>query len=146
MIDPSEGGRTAMTRRACLAAVLVAVLAAAAVAAPSMIAADTRPFASESRSAGEAQVRSGWVASWAAMPQLTEPGNMPPAPFTQPGRVLGDATLRQTVHASIGGRQMRLRFSNAFGGAALPITRSRWRCRPAGGPASARSRRAAAGR
>ncbi|MBB5134473.1 lysophospholipase L1-like esterase [Thermocatellispora tengchongensis] len=47
---------------------------------------------------------------------------MPPAPFTQENLVLADATLRQTVHVSVGGRQMRLRFSNAFGGAALPIT------------------------
>ncbi|MFC7382345.1 SGNH/GDSL hydrolase family protein [Sphaerisporangium rhizosphaerae] len=64
-----------------------------------------------------------WVNTWVSMPQLTEPSNMPPAPFTQDGLVLADSTLRQTVHTSIGGRQVRLRFSNAFGGAALPITR-----------------------
>jgi lysophospholipase L1-like esterase len=63
-----------------------------------------------------------WVHTWVSMPQLTEPGNMPPAPFTQDGLVLADATLRQTVHTSVGGRHIRLRFSNAFGGAALPIT------------------------
>jgi lysophospholipase L1-like esterase len=63
-----------------------------------------------------------WVNTWASMPQLTEPGNMPPAPFTQDGLVLADSTLRQTIHTSVGGRQIRLRFSNAFGGAALPIT------------------------
>ena len=63
-----------------------------------------------------------WVDTWVAMPQLTEPGNMPPAPFTQPDRVLADTTLRQTIHTSIGGRQLRLRFSNAFGGTDLPIT------------------------
>ncbi|MEO3858666.1 SGNH/GDSL hydrolase family protein [Acrocarpospora sp. B8E8] len=64
-----------------------------------------------------------WVNTWVSMPQLTEPGNMPPAPFTQDNLVLADATLRQTVHASVGGQQMRLRFSNAFGGTALPITK-----------------------
>ncbi|MEU4743287.1 SGNH/GDSL hydrolase family protein [Actinosynnema sp. NPDC023658] len=63
-----------------------------------------------------------WVHSWASMPQLTESSNMPPAPFTQNGVVLANATLRQTVHVSVGGSQLRLRFSNAFGGAPLPIT------------------------
>jgi lysophospholipase L1-like esterase len=57
------------------------------------------------------------------MPQLTEPANLPPAPFTQPGGVFTDSTLRQTVRSSVGGRQLRLRFSNAFGGVALPITK-----------------------
>jgi lysophospholipase L1-like esterase len=65
-----------------------------------------------------------WVHTWTAMPQLTEPGNLPPAPYTQPGLVLADATLRQTIHTSIGGTGLRLRFSNAFGGADLPITRA----------------------
>ena len=45
---------------------------------------------------------SRWVHTWVSMPQLTEPGNMPPAPFTQDGLVLADATLRQTVHTSVG--------------------------------------------
>jgi lysophospholipase L1-like esterase len=54
--------------------------------------------------------------------QLTEPENMPPEPFTEDGRVLVDCTLRQTVRVSVGGRRMRLQFSNGFGGAALPIT------------------------
>jgi lysophospholipase L1-like esterase len=63
------------------------------------------------------------VGTWASMPQLTEPANLPPAPFTQDNLVLADSTVRQTVHTSVGGGRMRLRFSNAFGGAALPITR-----------------------
>jgi lysophospholipase L1-like esterase len=63
-----------------------------------------------------------WVHTWVSMPQLTEPGNLPPAPFTGPSSVLVDATLRQTVHVSVGGRRVRLRFSNAFGGAVLPLT------------------------
>jgi lysophospholipase L1-like esterase len=71
---------------------------------------------------GISAVSAHWVATWVAMPQLTEPGNLPPAPFTQPGRVLADATLRQTIHTSIGGRPTRLRFSNAFGDTPLPIT------------------------
>jgi lysophospholipase L1-like esterase len=68
------------------------------------------------------EVSRHWVNTWASMPQLTEPGNMPPAPFTQDGLVLADSTLRQTVRTSVGGDRLRLRFSNAFGGAALPIT------------------------
>ncbi|WP_405459221.1 SGNH/GDSL hydrolase family protein [Streptomyces sp. NBC_00101] len=68
------------------------------------------------------QAGTHWVNTWTSMPQLTEPNNMPPAPFTQDGKVLDDATLRQTVHVSVGGKQVRLRFSNAFGGAALPLT------------------------
>jgi len=63
-----------------------------------------------------------WVGTWAAAPQLTEPGNMPPAPFTQDNLVFADSTLRQTVHVSVGGRLIRLRFSNAYGGTDLPIT------------------------
>lgn len=63
-----------------------------------------------------------WVNTWTSMPQLTEPGNMPPPPFTQDGLVMADTTLRQTVRVTVGGPHLRLRFSNAFGGTALPIT------------------------
>ncbi|MDX3661505.1 SGNH/GDSL hydrolase family protein [Streptomyces sp. ID05-26A] len=70
----------------------------------------------------QASGRARWVNTWTSMPQLTEPGNMPPPPFTRPGLVMADATLRQTVRVTIGGRRLRLRFSNAFGGAILPLT------------------------
>jgi lysophospholipase L1-like esterase len=63
-----------------------------------------------------------WVHTWVAMPQLTEDTNLPPAPFMRPGSAFADATLRQTVRISVGARFFRLRISNAFGGAALPIT------------------------
>jgi lysophospholipase L1-like esterase len=63
-----------------------------------------------------------WVNTWTSMPQLTEPNNMPPPPFTGENVVLADSTLRQTVRVSVGGERLRLRFSNAFGGAVLPIT------------------------
>jgi lysophospholipase L1-like esterase len=75
-----------------------------------------------------------WLHTWVSMPQLTEPGNLPPAPFTGADAVLVDTTLRQTVHTSIGGNSVRLRFSNAFGGTALPITAVSL-ARPAGGRA-----------
>jgi lysophospholipase L1-like esterase len=39
---------------------------------------------------------------------LTEPGNLPPA-------LLANSTLRQFVHATIGGNHLRVRFSNAYG-------------------------------
>jgi lysophospholipase L1-like esterase len=65
---------------------------------------------------------SHWVDTWVSMPQLTEPGNLPPAPFTQDNLVLNNTTLRQTIHTSVAGHLMRLRFSNAFGGVDLPIT------------------------
>ncbi|WP_456298899.1 SGNH/GDSL hydrolase family protein [Amycolatopsis mongoliensis] len=65
---------------------------------------------------------SQWVATWTSMPQLTEPSNLPPAPYTGTDRVLDNASVRQTAHVSVGGPRLRLRFSNAFGGAPLPLS------------------------
>jgi lysophospholipase L1-like esterase len=112
-----------VTRRINLATLAACVLGAGAVSAPSVIA-EHATHAGLGRPQIQGPARLSWVASWGAMPQLTEPGNMPPAPFTQPGQVLTDTTLRQTVHTSIGGRVLRLRLSNAFGGAPLPITKA----------------------
>ena len=58
-----------------------------------------------------------WVGTWTAAPQLTEPSNLPPAP-------LSNAVLRQVVHVSLGGRRIRVRFSNEFGDGPLGITRA----------------------
>ena len=56
-----------------------------------------------------------WVGTWMAAQQLVEPGNLPPAPgFT-------DTTLRQIVRVSMGGRTLRVRFSNEFGRAPLTL-------------------------
>lgn len=63
-----------------------------------------------------------WVATWTAMPQLTEVGNLPPAPFTGETSVLADTTVRQTVRVTTGGHRLRLRFSNAYGDTPLPLT------------------------
>ncbi len=49
-----------------------------------------------------------WVGTWATAQMLVEPNNMPPAPG------LTDNTLRQIIRVSIGGKRMRLRFSNIF--------------------------------
>ncbi len=46
---------------------------------------------------------------------MTEPHNLPPAPG------LADTTLRQIVHVSIGGKRLRVQFSNAFGTAPLKL-------------------------
>lgn len=66
--------------------------------------------------------RQHWVETWSGMPQLTEPANLPPAPFTGEKSVLTDTTIRQTVRVSTGGHRLRLRFSNAYGDTPLPIT------------------------
>jgi lysophospholipase L1-like esterase len=56
-----------------------------------------------------------WVGTWASSPQLGDSGNAPP----EPG--FANSTLRQIVHVSIGGKQIRVRFSNAFGATSLTI-------------------------
>ena len=53
-----------------------------------------------------------WVGSWASVPTT-----VPPASDT----VFSDQTIRQTVHLSIGGDRLRVRFSNEFGTAPLVI-------------------------
>jgi lysophospholipase L1-like esterase len=55
-----------------------------------------------------------WVGTWTAAPQLTETRNLPPPPG------LTSNTLRQVVHVSLGGKQLRVRFSNGFGNS--PVT------------------------
>src|SRR5215831_7132535 len=55
-----------------------------------------------------------WVGTWSGAPQLTETANLPPASLT-------NATLRQVVHVSIGGSQVRVRLSNEFGNGSLTI-------------------------
>ena len=49
-----------------------------------------------------------WIASWATSQQTPEARN------ALPDATLADATLRQTVHLSLGGRSWRLRLSNAM--------------------------------
>ena len=56
-----------------------------------------------------------WVGTWSASQQITEPRNMPPAPG------LSGNTLRQVVHASLGGKRIRVRLSNAFGNDSVVI-------------------------
>jgi lysophospholipase L1-like esterase len=55
-----------------------------------------------------------WVGTWTGAPQLTETSNNPPA-------ALSGATLRQIVHVTLGGSQIRARFSNEFGNGNVTI-------------------------
>jgi lysophospholipase L1-like esterase len=59
---------------------------------------------------------------------------MPPAPLTGTSSVLVNSTVRQTIHLTLGGRVLRVAFSNAFGGTDLPITKAVV-AMPAGGAA-----------
>ncbi len=61
----------------------------------------------------QALAQTHWVGSWAASQQLAEPKNSLAADD------LTDVTLRQIVHLSIGGRELRVRLSNRFGTAPL---------------------------
>lgn len=63
-----------------------------------------------------------WVGTWVTMPQLTEPANLPSAPFNGTSLKFANSTIRQTVHITIPGEQIRIRFSNAFSDVNLPIT------------------------
>jgi len=57
-----------------------------------------------------------WVGSWATSQQLPEPHN------ALPTEDLRDATLRQIVHLSIGGTELRVHLSNRFGTEPLHFT------------------------
>lgn len=58
-------------------------------------------------------VTNEWVGTWGTSPQLTEQNNMPPSPG------LSNNTLRQVVRVTIGGNQVRLKFSNQYGNSAV---------------------------
>lgn len=62
---------------------------------------------------GYSHAQSRWICSWAAAQQLPEPHNSLAADD------LRDATLRQVVHLSIGGAELRVHLSNRFGTAPL---------------------------
>jgi lysophospholipase L1-like esterase len=57
-----------------------------------------------------------WIATWGASQQIPEPQN------TVPPEDLSDATLRQIVHLSAGGTELRVHLSNVFGTEPLHIT------------------------
>jgi lysophospholipase L1-like esterase len=57
-----------------------------------------------------------WVSSWGASQQIPEPRNLLPVDDMR------DATIRQIVHLSLGGSELRVHLSNAFGAEALHFT------------------------
>ena len=57
---------------------------------------------------GRSLAENSWVTTWGCAPQLTEAANLPPEP-------LADHTLRQFVRTTVGGKILRVRFSNIFG-------------------------------
>ena len=63
-----------------------------------------------------ARAQTHWVGSWASSQQIPEPNNA-----LSPDD-LRDATLRQIVHLSIGGTELRVHLSNRFGIAPLVFT------------------------
>src|SRR5579871_1003634 len=75
-----------------------------------------------------AQAQTQWVASWTAAQQLAEPQNSLAADD------LHDVTLRQIVHLSLGGTQLRVRISNRIG--TEPLHFSAIHIAPAVSPAS----------
>ncbi|KAL5113890.1 hypothetical protein ACEQ8H_008211 [Pleosporales sp. CAS-2024a] len=95
-------------------AVLVVTLATIAVLSP---VAQSRAI----RSADESQDGYHWINTWTSMPQLVEPSNMPPSQFSS-GSVLKDATLRQTLHMSVGASKIKIAISNNFGDSDLPVS------------------------
>ncbi|MGA2916316.1 MAG: GDSL-type esterase/lipase family protein [Sedimentisphaerales bacterium] len=56
-----------------------------------------------------------WIGTWATGQQLVEPGNVPPSPG------LANNTLRQVVHATLGGSRIRVQFSNKYSSGAVTI-------------------------
>jgi len=56
-----------------------------------------------------------WVGTWAASPYAVPSGNMPPS-------ALSNSVMRQVVHVSLGGSQLRVQFSNLAGNGPVTIT------------------------
>ncbi len=65
--------------------------------------------------AQDAPAAAHWVGTWGSSQQIPEPAN------ALPPDELRDATLRQIVHLSVGGAELRVHLSNAFGTAPLHI-------------------------
>jgi lysophospholipase L1-like esterase len=65
---------------------------------------------------GKAQAPGVWVGSWSSAQQIPEPQNALPA------QDMADATVRQIVHLSIGGNELRVHLSNTFGTEPLHFT------------------------
>ena len=73
-------------------------------------------LASATGTVGVSHAQTRWIGSWAASQQLVEPNN------ALSPEDLRNVTLRQIVHLSIGGSEIRLHLSNRFGTTALHFT------------------------
>ena len=107
-------------REFCLRPLIVAL---AALGAISFVLATARAqnnpgISQNSNGDGTASLDQHWVGTWAASPQTQEAdfGHPAPAPLT-----FSNQTLRQFVRTSLGGKQVRVRFSNQFGTEPLVI-------------------------
>src|SRR4030043_1607934 len=56
-----------------------------------------------------------WIGTWATGEQLVETGNNPASPG------LANNTLRQVVHATLGGSRIRVQFSNKYSSGPITI-------------------------
>ena len=82
-----------------------------------------------------------WAATWSAAPQQPGPTTIDALFGNDHSRSFENQTLRQIVHTSVGGRRVRVRFSNAFGILPLRIGAAQVATRRLGAsiyPASAR--------
>ena len=61
-----------------------------------------------------------WVGTWATSAQSLDPTKAPPN--VAPPPAFAESTLRQVLRVSIGGQEIRVRFSNEFGDAPLVIS------------------------
>lgn len=68
------------------------------------------PFSPHTASAAEY-----WIGTWASGQQLVESGNNPASPY------LANNTLREVVHATLGGIRIRVQFSNKYSSGAATI-------------------------
>jgi len=87
-------------------------------------------FATLPLTAAAQQPHAAWLASWSPALQTPEPQN------ALPDAALTGATLRQTVHLSLGGQAVRVVVANTFGTAPLHLGSARLAL--AGAPGSAR--------
>lgn len=87
------------------------VLALSGAVAFSMTAVDTAPADATHRAAGHA---AHWTGTWAASPTVAGDDGPAAAGFD-------DATVRDVVHTSVGGKAVRIRLSNTFGEQPLTI-------------------------
>ena len=63
-------------------------------------------FAFTAPSRGQSTPPPQWVGTWATSPMVAEGFNL---------RMLAGVTLREIAHISVGGQQVRIRFTNEFG-------------------------------